>query len=231
MSVRRYRLFTGIQQVGRFMSNARHVVAALLVMLVVPPGAEIASGQRGRAPRVQRNAPLTVIPDQSLSEALETADAVVVARVNKRMGTRIVDIRPELMRADAGLVLPEPLPVPFTEYDVTPIQVVKDYPLFAFGTAIRIASRGGVSEFNGKTIEEPTATPQLVEGRRYLVFLRFSKTISGMLFHTFDVFDLSGPTVAANEYLRDSRHGKELVGLPPEQALSRVRILLDKLQQ
>ena len=144
-------------QEGRFMSNARHVAAALLVMFVVPPGGETALAQGGRAPRVERSAPRTVIPDQSLSEVLETADAVVVARVNRRVST------------------------PFDQ--------------------------------------------------RRRVFLRFSRTINGMLSHTFDVFDLSGPTVAANQHLRDSRHGNELVGLSPEQALSRVRILLDKLQQ
>jgi hypothetical protein len=178
---------------------------------VATVAAQVSSAQ---PPRVDKRTPLLIVPDASLQEALESTDAVVLVRVNKRLGTRVIDLRPELMQDDPRLVLREPMPVPFTEYNVTPVELLKPYAQRDLGAIARIASRGGVGQFDGVTIDEDTHAPELVAGRQYL------------LLTTFDVFDVTGPAVAANQFLRATRLGKELVGLPPERALRRVRMML-----
>ena len=76
------------------------------------------------------------------------------------------------------------------------------------------------------TIDEDTHAPRLIEGRQYLLFLGFSKSIGEMVFTTFDVFDVTGPAVAASEFLRATPYARELVGLSPPQALRRIRMML-----
>ncbi len=116
--------------------------------------------------------------------------------------------------------------MPVTEYEVTPTEVLKPDPERAFGSVLRLASRGGAAPFNGVIIDEDSRTPPLVEGRQYLVFPTFSKAIDGMMYTAFGVFDMAGPTVVANEYLLQTPFGRELSSLSPQQALNRIRIIL-----
>ncbi len=188
------------------------------------------SRAQGTRRRVQKTTFDLVVPGWPLIDVVKSADAVVVARVVKRLGTRVIDLTPQLRRSDPGLILADPYLGAFTEYDVAPVDILKNYPLFAFTSPFRIATRGGVGRFGDITVDEDTGVPDLVEGRRYLLFLNFSDWIDGMLFDVYGAFDISGTTVSANEPLRTSRAGKELVGLPPQQALQDVRMMIASLE-
>ena len=174
----------------------------------------------------RRATSLTITPNTSVAELLRGADAVVLVTAQTRVGTRVGDTRPELERADTGLVLPEALPVVFTEYDVTAMEVFKQSDTSRLDWVTRIASRGGTGQYNGRTVNERTHAPDLGPGRQHLIFLQFSKSIDAMLFDVFGVFDVSGAAVDGNQRLRATRHGKELIGLPSDQALDHVRALL-----
>jgi hypothetical protein len=161
-----------------FVKTLRLVTALLLI-----------AGRADVALDARQPTSLTITPNTSVAELLRRADAVALVTVQTRLGTRVIDIRPELERADAGLVLPEALPVVFTEYYVTVMEVFKQSDTSRLDSATRIASRGGTGQYNGRKISESTHAPDLVPGRQYLTFLQFSKSIDAMLFDVFGVFD------------------------------------------
>lgn len=173
----------------------------------------------------------SVAPNFPLMDLVKSADAVVVTRLVKRLGTRVIDLTPQLRKNDPGALLSEPYLGAFTEYDVAPIEIVKNYPTFAFKSVFRISTRGGVGKFGQITVKEETGLPDLIEGRQYLLFLNFSDWIDGMLFDGYGAFDISGTSVNAHDRLRRSRAGKELVGLPPQVALQNVRKMIASLEQ
>jgi hypothetical protein len=213
------------------MSKARLVIGAFIVCSVsLAPVAVIAQqGGTQPQPRVLKRQPSAFMPDRSLGERLQTIDAVVTARVLRRVGVRMIDLRDGIFRRNPEGVVPlEPIPAPFTEYDVTVTEVFKAHPAAGFGTRPRIAHRGGVGQANGVTIDEETHVPQLIEGRQYLFLLNFSHDVNEMQFSEYDVFDISEAKVVANERLRQKRFGKELEGLSTQQALHNIRILLEK---
>jgi hypothetical protein len=208
--------------------HARFVIAALFIgcSLALSVKIAVAQDRSGQLPRRRLDPALTIISNAPLRDGVHYAEAIVLVRVTKRLDSRVIDQRPEIERAHGDIVLPWPIPEPITEYDVSPEQVLKPDAPFAFGTLMRVASFGGAAEFDGVIVERESKTPDLIEGRVYLLFLRRWEAQDLMLFDTFDVFDFTGPRVDANTLLRGTTQGKELVGLSPEQALNRIKLLL-----
>ena len=200
------------------MSRTRSFVMVLSLCCFLALHIETAKGQ-------------SVAPNFPLMDLVKSVDAVVVARLVKRLGTRVIDLTPQIRKTDPGALLSEPYLGAFTEYSVAPIEILKNYPTFAFKSVFRISTRGGVGKFGQITVNEGAGVPDLVEGRQYLWFLSFSDWIDGMSFDGYGAFDISGTSANASDRLRRSRAGKELVGLPPQRALQNVRTMIASLGQ
>jgi hypothetical protein len=219
---------------GGHVFTARFVTATSTMCFCLIAIGDIVSAQNrpgpapvtGQAPTVHRRTPFLVIPSVSLQQAMRDSEAVVLGRVTKRYGTRIVDRLPYLLRTDTSIALTRPQLEPYTEYEVTVIEVIKPHSERTLDPVMRVAHPGGIGRLNNIVIDEDSGIPELVEGRQYLLFLRYSDFLDQMLFQTFGVFDFGGKTVEANEALRGTRHGKELIGLPPDRALASVRRLI-----
>ena len=82
------------------MSKARLVIGAFIVCSVgLAPVAVIAQqGGTQPQPRVLKRQPSAFMPDRSLGERLQTIDAVVTARVLRRVGVRMIDLRDGIFR-------------------------------------------------------------------------------------------------------------------------------------
>jgi hypothetical protein len=195
-------------------------------------GVDTATAQSGSGGpgRITLDPPLMVTSDAPLRDVVQDAEAVVLVRVNRRIGTRIVVQQTDVTTNDGDVIQLEPWFQPFREYDVTPLEVLKASPDVAPDSAMFVASRGGVGQFNGVVYDEHTYTPELVVGRWYLLFLRFSEPADRMVFYTYDVFDFTGEAVEAHELLRRLAYGKELVGLSPERALRTLRAMITPQQ-
>ena len=195
------------------MSNRRFAMTALFTCGCLALSFASVDGQSNgaRPARVERRAPSLVNVDTSLSVLLQSADAVIGVRVLKRLGTRL---------------LAEPFPAPFTEYEVTPTEVLKSHPAMVFGSILPVATRERPGQFNGVTLNEVATAPPLIEDREYLLLLTFSPALERLLFNSDQVFDITGTNVVASEGVRATPHGRELAGLPTAQALRNVRILL-----
>ena len=216
---------------GSHVSRKRSFVIGMSLCCFLSLNIETAKGQASRGGRVQKTTFDHSVPDYPLSDGVKNADAVVVARVVKLVGTRVIDLRPLVRRNDPGVLFSQPYLGAFTEYDVAPTEILKNYPPFAFRSVFRIATRGGVGRFEDITVDEDTGVPDLLQGHEYLLFLNVSDWIDGMLFDIYGAFDISGTAVNANDLLRRSRPGKELVGLPAHQALQNVRKMIASLEQ
>lgn len=196
------------------MSRRRSAITVLLTCWCLALSFASVDGQSNgtRSARVERRAPSLVNVDTPLSVLLQSADAVIAVRVRKRLGTRL---------------LAEPFPAPFTEYEVTPTEVLKRHPAMVFGSILPIATRERPGQFNGVTLNEVATTPHLTEDREYLLLLTFSPVLERLLFNSDQVFDITGTNVVASERVRATPHGRELAGLPTAEALRSVRILLE----
>ncbi|HET9193510.1 MAG TPA: hypothetical protein VFO21_11555 [Vicinamibacterales bacterium] len=196
------------------MSNRRSAITTVLTCWCLALSFASVDGQSNgtRPARVERRAPSLVNVDTPLSVLLQSADAVIAVRVLKPLGTRL---------------LAEPFPAPFTEYEVTPTEVLKRHPAMVFGSILPIATRERPGQFNSLTLDDVAKAPPLIHGREYLLLLTFSPALERLLFDSDQVFDITGTNVVASERVRATPHGRELAGLPTAEALRSVRILLE----
>jgi hypothetical protein len=194
-------------------SSRRSLITALFTCwcLTLSVASAVGQGNGTRSTPVERRAPSLVNVDTPWSVLLQSADAVIGVRVFKRLGTRL---------------LAEPFPAPFTEYEVTPTEMLKSHPAMVFGSLLQIATRERPGQFNSLTLDDVATAPPLIEGREYLLLLTFSPALERLLFNSDQVFDITATTVVASERVRATPHGRELVGLSTAEALQNVRMLL-----
>lgn len=169
--------------------------------------------------------PVTQTVDQRLTEV----DSALRVRVRKPGVPRpfVESIEEELRRQGHRI---QPQPVIVTQYEVEVLEVIKAHTRTAgAGAMTQVLQMGGEADWEGNRYVTETDVPRLVSGAEYLLFLKFSANVDGMLISPWDIYRVDTSTVEANAAGASIEFGKQLVGRPPAEALGLVRDAASRL--